>query len=859
MLVAVARAGLALSLTLWCSTLVLAQAPRPGTLRIVVRDATGLPISGAEVVVAEADGKAVAEARTGDNGISDVAGLVPGAYRLTIRSPGFEAATLTDLNVRSNSRLTREVTLKIAAFVEDIEVQPAVEDRTLAEAFTTQLSDDQLAALPEDPDELADVLAQLAGSDAEIRVDGFADGTLPPGTQIESVIIRYDVSASTSGGGPRVEIRTQPGGDRWRATMSARMRDEALNARNAFSDQRPSGQTKQYNWTVNGPVIKNRTGVSLSLERAITTDQQAVRAGLPDGALFSALVPRPSERLGGNARVEHAISPRQRLRVDIRQSNEDASNQGIGEFDLPERAFARTRQNGTLRVGHSATLRGQVTNDLRIVTSWQSSESTPGSTTTAIRVPGSLSFGGAQTQGGRASRTLEVENELRLTVHQRHQISSGMSVSGGHYHGDEWANAGGTFTFASLDDLAAGRPTSYTQRLGDPAFSYALYRFSAYVQDDIRVRKNLVVNAGVHQEWQTHLSDWQNVAPRLGVNWTPSAKWRTSLRAGFSVSYQSFQGNLYEQTLLVNGVRQSDLVIESPSYPDPLQGGLLTESLPPGIIRSDRGLVMPSTRRLTFGIDQPFGRIGRVRVNYSRQRGRRLFRSIDVNAPLDGVRPDPGVRNVTLLQSTGRSLNDSLSINASFNYPRYRLSANGTYTYGEQRNDSDGAFALPPDSGRLDLEWGPSRQDIRHRFDLSANSGIGFGFRFSTNVRLQTASPYTITTGADSNGDGVSNERPEGVGRNSARGSGTRNVDFTLTWGHGFGERATPPARTPRPGATPPRANPWVRMELYVQAQNALNLVNPQSYSGVLSSPFYGHPTSAAAPRRIALGFRFYY
>jgi hypothetical protein len=468
-------------------------------------------------------------------------------------------------------------------------------------------------------------------------------------------------------------------------------------------------------------------------------------------------------------------------------------------------------------------------------------------------------MGGAQRQGGRASRTFEVENELRFTVRQRHQVSSGVSVSGGHYHGDEWTNAGGTFTFASLDDLAAGRPTSYTQRLGDPAFDYALYRFSAYVQDDIRVRRNLVVNAGVRQEWQTHLSDWQNFSPRLGVNWTPSAKWRTSLRAGFSVSYQPFQEDLFEQTLLVNGVRQSDLVIESPAYPDPLQGGLVFDGRPPGIIRADRGLVMPSTRRLTFGVDQPFGRSGRIRVTYSRQRGRHRFRSIDANAPVGGVRPDPAVRNLTLLQSAGRSLNDSLAINGSFNYPRYRLSANATYTYGEQRDDSDGPFALPPDSSRLDLEWGPSRQDVRHRFDLSANSAVGLGFRFNTNVRLRSASPYTITTGLDVNGDGVSNERPEGVGRNSARGSGTRNIDFTLTWGHDIGERAMPPARAPRPGAVPPRANPWLRVELYVQAQNALNLVNPQSYSGVLTSPFFGRPTSAAAARRITLGFRLSY
>jgi hypothetical protein len=269
---------------------------------------------------------------------------------------------------------------------------------------------------------------------------------------------------------------------------------------------------------------------------------------------------------------------------------------------------------------------------------------------------------------------------------------------------------------------------------------------------------------------------------------------------------------------------------------------------------------MPSTRRITLGVDQPLAKIGRVRVNYSHQRGEQLFRSLDANAPIDGVRPDPAARNITVLESSGRSLNHAVEINGTFAYPRYRLSANTTYAFGEQRNDSDGPFTLPPDSHRLDLEWGPARQDIRHRFDLSANSDLGVGFRVSANVRLQSPSPYTITTGDDLNGDGVTNERPAGVGRNSARGSSSRNVDLTLTWGRGLGERpAAPPARTPRPGAAPPRANPWLRLEIYVQAQNALNQVNPQSYSGAQTSPFFGSPTSAAAPRRVTLGFRVSY
>jgi len=40
---------------------------------------------------------------------------------------------------------------------------------------------------------------------------------------------------------------------------------------------------------------------------------------------------------------------------------------------------------------------------------------------------------------------------------------------------------------------------------------------------------------------------------------------------------------------------------------------------------------------------------------------------------------------------------------------------------------------------------------------------------------------------------------------------------------------------------------------------NALNLVNPQNFSGVRTSPFFGRATSAAAARRLIVGTRVFF
>ena len=45
-------------------------------------------------------------------------------------------------------------------------------------------------------------------------------------------------------------------------------------------------------------------------------------------------------------------------------------------------------------------------------------------------------------------------------------------------------------------------------------------------------------------------------------------------------------------------------------------------------------------------------------------------------------------------------------------------------------------------------------------------------------------------------------------------------------------------------------------LELYAQGYNALNHVNALNFSGVVTSPFFGQPTSAMPPRRMEIGAR---
>jgi carboxypeptidase family protein len=833
------------------------QTEPSATVHIIVRDATALPITGAGVALTGADGSTI---RAGTNGRGEASfeRLPPGIYSGRVEAVGFNAFDITQFAIRTGATVTREITLQLAGFVERLDVTPAADDPQLASAFTRELTTDQLAALPEDPDELALVLTQLVGPDADIRVNGFRGGRLPPGTQIQEIRIRDDVGAASSGSGPRVDIRTTPGGDRWRNDLGMSVQDEAMEARNAFSADRPTGQTREYSWALNGPLVRNRTALSARIGGATSQENQLIRVAAPGGP-YSNLIEQPSNRIGVWTRIEHQITPAQGFRVDFTRQRSQSDNQGIGEFDLPERAFTSRSVDAEFVIGHHAEL-GEYVNDFRFGLTTESNELASIIDAPTIRVLDAFTSGGAQQRGGHRSRTIEMENELEFTVRRLHQITTGFSLTSSDYHGDEDNNAFGTYTFTSLAAFEAARPTTFTQRVGDPTYKYSMDRYAWFAQDNYRVRRNLIINLGLRHNFQSHMQDWANFSPRMGVSWTPSSRAQTMLRASVGVFHSQLDEGIYQQTLLVNGRQQWDVVIASPGYPNPFSAGVTLAATPPSIIRARADLEMPRNRRYSFGVDQPFGKFVRVRGTVSRQTGENLFRSRNANAPVDGVRPDPSVLNISELESTARSTNESVQVDLFVNYSPWRLSTNVSYAYGRAMDETDGPFSLPPDSFDGTGEWAPARGDARHRVNASLNSDLPGRFRVSAALRAQSAVPYNITTGADANGDGVHNERPAGVTRNSGRGTGTQNLDLTLTWRLDVGQRQLVNAG----GASvslpaPARDNYVFRFEAFARASNVLNLVNPQNFSGVLTSPFFGQPTSAGAPRRVVLGTRMWF
>ena len=656
----------------------------------------------------------------------------------------------------------------------------------------------------------------------------------------------------------------------WRGTTSFGFRDESLNASNAFAENAGPEQYRRFGLDLNGPLARGRTSFSFDTDGNLSYDSQTIVAALPDGNV-SEQVRQPLDVVNATARVQHALTDQQTLLVEYQQRQDDRRNLGVGDFDLQSRAYSRNRESHRMRMSVTGLVAPKISNELKVQIGSGREKVTSSSSDPAIVVIDAFATGGAGQQMDRRVRELEIENNVDFAIGRGHAIRAGILVESGWYRTSGLRNGNGTFTFPSLEAFAAGLANSWTRRTGGAPIELAQHQAGVYVQDEITFGRQLSVSVGVRQELQNTLGSRLNIAPRAGFTWAPN-KW--TFRGGWGVFNDWYDASLHEQTLLVDGVNQQDLVVLQPGYPDPFAGSE-ADVLPPGVIRVG-GLGMPWVSQASIGAERMFGSL-RLQTSYMMQRGYDQLRSVNANAARpEEARPDPLLGNVTAIESTGRMNVDRLHVGLNVMQPERRLFLNFNYTLSRTLNHSDSALQLPADSANPQAEWGPSSRDSRHRLFAMAGLGLPYGMRLMTMSIVSSAGPYTIATGFDANGDGVANDRPDGVGRNTERGAASWNVNARLSKAFAFGP---PPPDTDAPrvrvrggprggrrggggggpmmrGGPPEPGDGRYRIELYAQAYNVFNRANYTRFTGNLQSPFFGMPTSAAPPRRLEVGVR---
>jgi hypothetical protein len=857
----------------------LAQTSREGRLLVTVVDQSNAIIPGATVSVTGVEDATrtvtPVPAQTEPSGLATIPRLALGRYTVRAEFPGFDAGTLKDVRVRAGDN-RHVVVLAIQKMEETVNVgqdaQAGAADRR-SNAFGTAMTREQMDALSDDPDEMQRQLQDMAGPGAVLRIDSFEGGRLPPKAMIKAIHITREQTAAENHNpeGFFIDIITQPGVGPIRTNFNYQLHNSAMSARNAFTPTKGSDQNQNYGININGGLIKNKASFSLSLRGNSAFDTPNLFVVRSTGTHTEALTLKsPRGNMGVYASFDYAVTRDQTLRMSYNQNDSDSKNLGVGGFNEIERAFDTENHQHTFRIQEAGPIGRRLFTNTRLNVGWSDSDSHSVLEARTIRVLDAQTTGGAQVAGGRHSRDMNLASDLDY-VRGIHSVRVGTAVDGNWYRSDDTSNYLGTYTFEDYAAFLAGAPRSYTQRIGDPRIRYFNMQAAFYAQDDIRVRRSLTFTPGVRYEVQTHVKDYGNIGPRFGVTWAPFKNGKTTIRSSWGIFYDWLMTNTYEQTLRVDGFRQRELNVLNPPFPDP-SGGIST------ITPVNRYLLDPELQNVkralvSGGIDYAFNPRTRVNLTYRYLRGIGLLRGQNLNAPVNGLRPDQTFGNVVQVVSDGRSRLHGVQLSGQSAPPAppggqtgplwswKRVNFFGFYGFTVNENNVDGAFSTPA-TGSLAAEWGPAPGSAIHRIQSGFNIGMLRNLNAQFNFFASSGTPYTIVTGRDENGDLIFNDRQVGVGRNTARTTGQWQVNSFFSYGFTFGPRIQLPGGINifgGPGGlsvintTPPEQGRY-RISFNASVQNLTNHTNLMGYIGTMTSPLFGLPTMAQNARRIDVG-----
>lgn len=394
------------------------------------------------------------------------------------------------------------------------------------------------------------------------------------------------------------------------------------------------------------------------------------------------------------------------------------------------------------------------------------------------------------------------------------------------------------YTFPSVDAYLAAKAgttpfsyTSFAQFFGQPSYEYDTRTYALYVQDDWRVSPSVKLLYGLRYDTfapptgvagapltasQAFPSDKNNVQPRVGVVYTMGADQRTVLRANSGLMYDQPINAMYEQAIVNDGTAYRASAsfqpgqAGAPAFPNVFASGAGTPSavawtVDPAFqiarmwqnnVQIERGLstdyAVTIGASYTRGYDLPL--VSNINLSNpigALSDGRPIY-STAINA---STRLDPRYNSIFATQSIGESTYKALTMQLTKRFSS-GIQWNLSYTLAKSEDTAPitGTLSVQGDAGRVDpssleRDRGPNVLDQRHTFvgsivaepivkaDSSAMNAILNHNQFSVAMQFASGIPVNIRSNRELNNDGISSDRPLGIGRNSLNLPARYNVD----------------------------------------------------------------------------------
>lgn len=783
----------------------------------------------------------------------------------------FDAVASGNYTVRAEAKEMEPATMKLAVAAEPLSLKLKLKVKSKGEEVTVTASkgkleeesvtsdrnadrlnfeDETLDGLPSPGGDALSVVARFLSPSAQgsegvsMEVDGVeASAAGLPASSIRRIRVnRNPYSAQyRRPGKARIQVYGEEGSyRRYRGSIGYAARNSVFDARNAFALTRPDLDRGLFDINMGGPIQRQKSAFYVNLEHYRNNEYGVVNARTPDGP-FVANVPTPERRLRFLGRYE-TRTEMHTIVANYNYQGQSEDNRGVGGLRLPEQGVPDELTAHRAQFSDRALLFNRVLNDFGVVMQHEDAGRGFATTDPTIKVQGAFTGGAPQTFRFRRERYVRFRDKASVSL-GRHNVRFGVEARPASFDSRDRSNFGGTYEFADLASYAAARPILYRVNQGSPEVTFGQHETSGFIQDETTLARGLSVMVGLRYGWQSDVEDVNNFAPRIGFAWSPLKN--TVIRGGAGVFYERVTEDVAQRRLLWDGNRIRESVFLNPSFPSPFSGPAL---LPPAsIVIRATDMVAPRLTQASLGIEQELWKRTTLAVEYQHMRGVHLLRSRNVNAPTDpfGPRPDSSYFNINQVESSASMSNRGLSVTLRGSVKKW-LTGMAQYTHSRTEDDTTGAFSFPANQYDLRPEWGRSDYDQRHRFNAFSMADLPAGMRIGTFVTVASGMPFNITTGRDNNGDSIVNDRPAFSARNSGFGPGQVTVDL----------RFTKTFRVPRLINSSSKSQ---NLEVNIDAFNLFNHTNPESYIGVMTSPFFGRANAALAARTLQFSVRYRY
>ena len=432
------RALLILLLACLTSAQAFAQGDRNATVLITIVDETRAVLPGAMVTLTGIDPSNKAEVikpePTSQQGQVKFENLRPGRYSIAAEFPGFQTRALPDVRIRSGENrqvLMLPLERLEAAVTVERDRQQAASDRDVT--FGSVMTREQIEALSDDPDELRRQLMDIGGPEAKILIDSFEGRELPPKALIKSIRVTRDQFAPEvhHAGEVRIEILTQPGIGPVRGNVRMGFYDSAMDGKNPLVDERGPAQSLMYGIGLNGTLINERASFNINFNGQDSYSTPVLYAATPFGDVKgNTRLRSPADNAFFNGGLDYALTKDQVLRVNFNGSRFSRNNEGVGDYELIERAYSSENSSFGIYLQQNGPIGRRFVLNTRLAIYGNDSTASSAVEAPTIIVNDAFTNGGAQRRGGTHSRNYWMNSDLDY-VRGIHSMRTGLEIQYG--------------------------------------------------------------------------------------------------------------------------------------------------------------------------------------------------------------------------------------------------------------------------------------------------------------------------------------------------------------------------------------------------------------------------------------------